>query len=100
MYRIIQKSLANIAKHAPQVESMVALKVLSSVVKLSVINDLPVAVSADRSSDGRGLRGDAPAGRIARGVIDIGPSEGEWAVRADLPLSDGEAPRLMWPYGS
>ena len=48
LYRIAQESLANIAKHAPESKPVVTLHITRSTAELSVVNQLPVAVSADR----------------------------------------------------
>jgi signal transduction histidine kinase len=97
LYRITQESLANIAKHAPHSKSLVVLVISRSNVKLIIVNELPVAVSAELASEGRGLRGMRQRVELLGGVIDIGPVDSEWSVCADIPLGDGGAAR--WPLG-
>ena len=83
LYRITQESLANIAKHTLESKSTVTLEISRSTVKLAIVNELPLAVVADRPSDGRGVRGMRQRVELLGGVIDIGPSDGGWAVRAE-----------------
>lgn len=97
LYRITQGSLANIAKHAPNSKSVVALVILRSSIKLIVVNELPLAISADRPSKGPGADGMRQRVELLGGVIDIGPVGTEWSVGADIPLGDGDAAR--WPWG-
>ena len=96
LYRITQESLANIAKHAPEAQSTVALTITRSSVTLRIGNRLPVSVAV-RTSEGRGMRGMRQRVEQLGGHIDIGPSGDEWSVRADIPLSDaGNAWRPPW----
>jgi signal transduction histidine kinase len=92
LFRITQESLANIAKHAPNSKSLVVLVISRSNVKLIVVNELPVAVSADRAP-GRGLLGMRQRVELLGGVIDVGPVDSEWSVCANIPLTDGNAAR-------
>jgi signal transduction histidine kinase len=86
VYRITQESLANIAKHAPDSTSSVAITVSSSTVRVSIDNRLPVAV---HSCEGRGVRGMRQRVELLGGVLDVGPSGDDWSVRAEIPLADG-----------
>lgn len=96
MYRIIQESLANIAKHAPVSKSTVALVVSAASASLTVDNKLPVAIAAPQSAEGRGLRGMRQRVELLGGAIDAGPTSDGWAVRADIPLHDGDAGWRPW----
>ena len=102
LYRITQESLANIAKHAPQAEPVVTLRITRSTAELSIVNRLPVAVSAVRNPEGRGLHGMRQRVELLGGDIDVGPVQGSWHVRASIPLTDnrfGGAPgsgRVPW----
>jgi signal transduction histidine kinase len=96
LYRITQESLANVAKHAPDAQSTVALAITRSSAALTINNRLPVAVAV-QTSEGRGMRGMRQRVEQLGGHIDIGPSGDEWSVRADLPLSDaGNGWRPPW----
>ena len=102
LYRITQESLANIAKHAPQAEPVVTLRITRSTAELSIVNRLPVAVGAVRNPEGRGLHGMRQRVELLGGDIDVGPVQGSWHVRASIPLTDnnsGGAPgsgRVPW----
>lgn len=94
LYRIAQESLANIAKHAPESRSTVTLAVTEERADLSVVNELPVTVSAQprRAPDGRGVRGMRQRVQLLGGVIDIGSTRQGWSVRAEVPLGE-DSPR-------
>ncbi len=89
LYRITQESLANVAKHAPDSKATVELVVSPSGALLSLVNDIPVRVGvAPPSRVGRGLRGMRQRVESLGGVIDTGPSEAGWSVRAEIPLRE------------
>lgn len=93
LYRITQESLANIAKHAPDSKAVVELTVSRSTARLTIVNELPVAITAQAASDGRGLRGMRQRIELLGGAIDIGPSRGGWSVCAEIPLTAEPDPR-------
>ena len=96
LYRITQESLANVAKHAPDAQSTVALTITRSSAALTINNRLPVSVVV-RTSEGRGTRGMRQRVEQLGGHIDIGPSGDEWSVQADIPLADaGNGWRPPW----
>jgi signal transduction histidine kinase len=95
LYRITQESLANIAKHSPDSQSAVTLTISRHSTTLTVINQLPVAVSAATASEGRGVRGMRQRVHLLGGTIDIDPSDHGWSVRADIPLTDADPSH--WP---
>jgi signal transduction histidine kinase len=89
LYRIAQESLANIAKHAKASKTEVGLLVSPSHVSLSVINNLPVTVPATSSSQcGRGLPGMRQRVELLGGILDAGPCQQGWSVRAEIPIND------------
>lgn len=96
LYRIAQESLANIAKHAPDSKAAVVLEVSANSAKLEIANQLPAAVSAAPSSEGRGLRGMRQRVELLGGAIDAGPTDDGWAVRADVPLHEGDVSWRPW----
>jgi signal transduction histidine kinase len=100
LYRIIQESLANIAKHAPDSRSAVTLEISRTSATLIVINQLPAAVAAATASEGRGLRGMRQRVELLGGSIDIGPSSEGWCVRAEIPLGDMVNGRRSWSCAS
>ncbi|MGD1172566.1 sensor histidine kinase [Mycobacterium seoulense] len=96
LYRITQESLANIAKHAPDSKSTVALCVSATSAGLTVENRLPVAIAAPVSAEGRGLRGMRQRVELLGGAIDTGPTAEGWSVRADIPLHEGDTAWRPW----
>jgi signal transduction histidine kinase len=90
LYRITQESLANIAKHASDSKSTVALSISTESARLEVNNRLPVAVAAAQSSEGRGVRGMRQRVELLGGVMDVGPTRDGWSVRAEVPLEEGD----------
>jgi signal transduction histidine kinase len=87
LYRITQESLANIAKHAPVSNAAVRLLVSRGSVRLSIVNELPVAFTTRTASDGRGLHGMRQRVELLGGAIDIGPVGDDWSVRVEVPLT-------------
>ncbi|HET6731329.1 sensor histidine kinase [Mycobacterium sp.] len=100
LYRITQESLANIAKHAPDAQSVVTLVISHTSAMLTITNQLPVSVGATAASEGRGLRGMRQRVELLGGHIDIGPSGDGWAVKADIPLGAADGLRSGWFCGS
>lgn len=95
LYRITQESLANIAKHAPDSKSTVALSISTVTARLAVNNQLPATVAA-QSPEGRGLRGMRQRIELLGGAIDVGPTHDGWSVRAEIPLQDGDTVWHPW----
>lgn len=106
LYRIAQESLANIAKHAPEAESSVLLRISRTSATLTVTNRLPVAVHSrcdghngknghnSQNVDGNGVRGMRQRVELLGGIISVGPADEGWAVRTNIPLDDTDrAPR-------
>jgi signal transduction histidine kinase len=96
LYRITQESLANIAKHAPDSRSSVVLDISAASARLAVNNQLPAAVAAAESSEGRGLRGMRQRVELLGGAIEVGPSHEGWSVNAEIPLEDGNTGWRPW----
>lgn len=87
LYRITQESLANVAKHAHESKVDVSLVVSPSAVLLSIVNEIPVTVGS-ASHEGRGLAGMRQRVELLGGVLDAGPCQDGWSVRAEVPLTD------------
>lgn len=96
LYRITQESLANVAKHAADSKSTVALTVSPASVCLTVDNQLPAAIVSPQSAEGRGLRGMRQRVELLGGAIDAGPTDDGWSVRAEIPLHEGDAAWRPW----
>ncbi|MGV0811063.1 histidine kinase [Mycolicibacterium boenickei] len=91
LYRIAQESLANIAKHAPDAEATVLLRISRTSATMTVVNRLPVAALAGlggRDVDGRGVRGMRQRVELLGGIISVGPADDGWSVRTNIPLDD------------
>ncbi|GJJ20754.1 hypothetical protein MTY414_44270 [Mycolicibacterium mageritense] len=97
LYRIVQESLANVAKHAPDAQSSVTLRISRTSATLTVVNKLPVAVAA-ACTEGRGVRGMRQRVERLGGIISIGPSSDGWAVRANIPLNDSGLGERACPW--
>jgi signal transduction histidine kinase len=96
LYRITQESLANVAKHAPDSKSTVALSISAASARLAVNNQLPAAVAAAQSPEGRGLRGMRQRVELLGGAIDVGPTPDGWSVCAEIPLQDSDTGWRPW----
>jgi signal transduction histidine kinase len=83
LYRIVQESLTNVAKHAPRAKATVRLDVTAADIKLVVHNELNGARSP-RSEDGLGLRGMAERAATLGGSLRTDDSDG-WTVSVVAP---------------
>jgi len=89
VYRIVQESLANVAKHAPSSTATVRVDVRRSCAHLSVANPLPKGSTGRVNDDGRGS---GVAGMRARAAglgatLSAGAADGHWLVDLELPLT-------------
>jgi signal transduction histidine kinase len=87
LYRIVQESLANVAKHAPGSRAEVRLD-LAAETALVVSNTLPRP--ARRNAGGSGLSGMAARAEQLGAQLTAGPQGRTWEVRVALPR---QAPR-------
>lgn len=94
LYRITQESLANIAKHAPESKTTVRLHISRSSARLAIVNELPVSLTVQPESDGRGLHGMRQRVELLGGAIEIGPVGDDWSVRAEVPLTAAGTPGI------
>jgi signal transduction histidine kinase len=83
LYRIVQESLTNVAKHAPRAKATVRLDVTASDIKLVVHNELNGS-RTPRSRDGLGLRGMAERAANLGGALQTDDSDG-WTVSVVAP---------------
>jgi signal transduction histidine kinase len=103
LYRIVQESLANVAKHATGAHARVELDLAGDPGELVVTNDLPRAVR--RNPGGSGLGGMAARAQQLGATLTAGPQGRSWVVRVELPRGDSvidghlcPLPRLAAPF--
>lgn len=86
-YRIVQEALTNAIKHAPQATAEVAVHRCNGRLVIEVVND---AARPDTTpAEGTGLVSMRERAQAVGGVLDAGPFEGGWRVRAELPVESG-----------
>ncbi|MFM9630876.1 sensor histidine kinase [Streptomyces galilaeus] len=83
-YRILQEALTNALRHAGSVPVRVRIEVTAGLLTLEVRNPLTARISAPVR--GSGLRGIHERAALLGGRASTGPDEGDWQVRAELPL--------------
>jgi signal transduction histidine kinase len=88
-YRIVQEALANAARHAPDGPVSVVARGSPDGLELSVRNPLPGDYRA--GPGGHGLNGMRERATLLDGTLSAGPEDGEFVVRAVLPVSDERA---------
>ncbi|MEA2715711.1 MAG: hypothetical protein QOI99_28 [Actinomycetota bacterium] len=87
VYRVVQESLHNAARHAPGAAARVALVVDPEAVDVEVF-DASRGVhqaAADNGAPGVGLLGMRERVEAVGGTLDAGPVPGGWRVRAHVP---------------
>jgi signal transduction histidine kinase len=82
LYRIVQESLSNVAKHAPNQSASVRLEITDGTVELTIHNGLP---DEHRTGSGSGVPGMAARAAQFGGVLDAGPEGDTWTVRLSAP---------------
>jgi signal transduction histidine kinase len=85
LYRIVQESLTNVAKHAPGAKATVDLQIDGRDIRLRVHNNNGNGSRAERSASGLGLKGMAGRAAIMGGSLDAGPSTDGWTVTLTAP---------------
>ncbi|GGQ86546.1 sensor histidine kinase [Streptomyces pilosus] len=83
-YRILQESLTNALRHAGAVPVRVRIGVADGTLLLDVRN--PLREDPPGAGRGSGLRGIRERAALLGGRAWTGPDEGDWRVRAELPL--------------
>ncbi|AKN71773.1 histidine kinase [Streptomyces sp. PBH53] len=83
-HRILQEALTNVLRHAGPVPVRVRVAVTDGMLTLEVRNPLPGAIPGP--GRGSGLRGIRERAALLGGTARTGPDEGDWQVRAELPL--------------
>ncbi|MFJ3234176.1 sensor histidine kinase [Streptomyces sp. NPDC086787] len=83
-YRILQEALTNVLRHAGAVPVRVRVTVSGGSLGLEVRN--PLTAATPGPGRGSGLRGIRERAALLGGHAHTGPHEGDWQVRAELPL--------------
>ncbi|MEU5278100.1 histidine kinase [Streptomyces asoensis] len=83
-YRILQEALTNVLRHAGPVPVRVRVAVADDLLHLEVRNPSTARLPGPRR--GSGLRGIRERAALLGGRASTGPDEGEWRVRAELPV--------------
>ncbi|MFC9284462.1 sensor histidine kinase [Streptomyces collinus] len=83
-YRILQEALTNVLRHAGAVPVRVRVAVGEGTLVLEVRN--PLEASVPGPGRGSGLRGIRERAALLGGDALTGPHDGDWRVRAELPL--------------
>jgi signal transduction histidine kinase len=86
LYRIVQESLTNVARHCPRTAAAVSLDVASDPGRLTVRNRL--RADAVRGPGGSGLAGMSQRAELLGASLTAGRLDGEWVVQVELPRGD------------
>ncbi|MFE3457380.1 sensor histidine kinase [Nocardiopsis aegyptia] len=99
VHRVVQESLTNAAKYAPDAEVTVWLAAADDErLDVGVTNAEPRgALPAGAQGGRRGLIGLRERVRLAGGTFAAGPKDGGWEVRATLPVEGTAAPEPGGP---
>jgi len=85
LYRIVQESLTNVAKHAPGSPAAVIVSVDDDTVEFRVSNPVSAPGPRERVGGGHGLLGMAQRAELLGGEIEAGLNDGQWVVRGSMP---------------
>ncbi|MEX2394737.1 MAG: histidine kinase [Actinomycetota bacterium] len=86
LYRIVQESLTNAAKHSPGAKTDVWLNVTDDDIRLRVFNEGANGQTSKPTTDGgRGLRGMAERAVMLNGHLAVGAETGGWMVFLSAP---------------
>lgn len=85
-HRVTQEALTNAARHAPGAPVTIRLDHTAGACTLTVTNPLPPGAG---TGTGSGLEGLRERVRLLDGTLDAGPADGEFAVRAWIPVEAG-----------
>ena len=83
LYRIVQESLANVARHAPGTTARLSVSLSGGCLRASVRNPAPGTSCGDGT--GSGLAGMAARAEQLGGTLSAGRDGGEWVVDLMLP---------------
>ncbi len=95
LYRMVQESLSNVAKHQPRARVGVVLDVNAERQALQVWNTLSTPV-VDRPG-GSGLTGMRQRAELLGGSFQAGPQDDAWVVQVELPSGAAKRCALGFP---
>jgi signal transduction histidine kinase len=89
VYRIVQESLTNAAKHAPDMPVEITIEVTGDRTSVRVVNTLPEtpAFRAGSRSHGLGLWGMKERAALLGGSVSAGADDRRWIVDAIVPAA-------------
>lgn len=85
LYRIVQESLANAARHAPGTTARLSVSLSGGRLRASVRNPADGTARMDGAGTGSGLAGMAARAEQLGGTFSAGCDDGEWVVDLTLP---------------
>ncbi len=85
LYRIVQESLTNAAKHSPGAETRVILAIDDQKIHLTVLNASVNGAAPSGDGNGMGLRGMAERAAVLDGTLTAGPTSDGWTVELTAP---------------
>lgn len=88
LYRIVQESLANVARHAAGSRTKVTVEVGDEAVIAEIDNSGGGLAVTQYSTQGTGIIGMRERATALDGTLVAGPTERGWRVRVELPLMD------------
>lgn len=92
LYRIVQESLANAARHAPGAPVRVRVEAGAERLVVEIVNGPASGAAPPERSGGSGIRGMRERARAVRGTLTAQPTDdGGFVVRAELPITAGHA---------
>lgn len=91
LYRIVQESLSNVARHATGAETIVTLERVRDTMHIEVRNAAPdeaPPTGAEPDTGGQGIRGMRERAALHDGTLEAAPTDdGGFLVRATLPIA-------------
>lgn len=91
LYRIVQESLTNVAKHAPDASALVELDVTDDEIKLRVHNGPSSRAATQSDGTGLGLRGMSERAALLGGTLATRNGGAGWTVEMKAPRPSAPA---------
>ena len=94
VFRIVQESLTNAARHAPGAEVGLTLEWGADGLRVTTSNGCATSGAPARDSNGRGLLGMSERAALLGGLLEAGPTSSGWIVSAWIPATPRSAVNL------